>query len=227
MIAAAFVAALLIPGRASAQLGEGLHFGVVGGMTYSGASSKDFDASNVFLYHAGLTFKANIVGGLAVQPSLLYQVKGATLDKYISGEVAVPGSFQTSVGFLELPVNISWGPSIGDSFRPYLFLEPFVGYALTGDSAISVKAGDIKKEIDRVKNEWEDTYIRRFEYGIGAGLGLEVWRFQISLQYFLNFGSLANEEGKISASAIGTTVSNAFKDGANFKGFKASLAFLF
>ena len=218
----AFAAAILVSSNASAQLHKGVHYGVVGGLTYSGANVKDFDASNLALYHAGLTLKANIGGGLAIQPSLIYQVKGASIDKYIAGEVQVPGTLETNIGFIELPIAISWGPQIKESFRPYLFAEPFIGYGLTNDSSIDV--GDMN--VDKLKDAWDETY-KRIEYGVGAGLGVEFWRIQLSVQYFMNFGTLADEEGKISASAIKTTVSNAFKDGGNFKGIKASLAILF
>ena len=218
----AVAAAILISSSASAQLHRGVHYGVVGGLTYSGANVKEFDASNLALYHAGLTLKANIGAGFAVQPSLIYQVKGASIDKYITGEVKIPGTLEANVGFIELPVAISWGPQIKESFRPYAFVEPFIGYGLTNNSSIDVG----ETNIENLKNVWEDTY-KRLEYGVGAGLGIEVWRLQISVQYFLNFGTLADEEGKIAASAIKTTVSNAFKEGSNFKGIKASVAILF
>ena len=218
----AAAAAILISSNASAQLHKGVHYGVVGGLTYSGANVKEFDASNLALYHAGLTLKANIGAGFAVQPSLIYQVKGASIDKYVTGEAKIPGTMNVNVGFIELPIALSWGPQINEQFRPYVFAEPFIGYGLTNDSKIDVG----EKNVDTLKNAWEDTY-KRLEYGVGAGLGVEFWRLQLSVQYYMNFGTLADEEGKISPSAIKTTVSNAFKGGANFKGIKASLAILF
>ena len=218
----AVAVALLVSANASAQLHRGVHYGVVGGLTYAGANVKEFDASNLALYHAGITLKANLGAGFAIQPSLIYQVKGASIDKYVTGEVKIPGTLQTNVGFIELPVAISWGPQIRENFRPYFFIEPFIGYGLTNDSSIDVSGTNI----ENLKNVWEDTY-KRIEYGTGAGLGIEFWRLQFSVQYFMNFGTLADEEGKVSGSAIKTTVSQAFKEGANFKGIKASIAILF
>ena len=40
----------------------------------------------------------------------------------------------------------------------------------------------------QVKNEWSE--LNRFEYGLGVGVGIEVWKFQVIGRYNWNFGSL-------------------------------------
>ena len=101
-------------------------FGIIGGLTSSKSHVKDVDASSLSLYHVGITAQLPLFSGLAIQPSLLYQVKGTSVDNI---DDAQWNDFQTKVGYLELPVQIQWGPDLG-FLRPYAFAEPFVGYRL-------------------------------------------------------------------------------------------------
>ncbi len=101
-------------------------FGIIGGLTSSKSHVKDVDASSLSLYHVGITAQLPLFSGLAIQPSLLYQVKGTSVDNI---DDAQWNDFQTKVGYLELPVQVQWGPDLG-FLRPYAFAEPFVGYRL-------------------------------------------------------------------------------------------------
>ena len=62
--------------------------GVMGGFTSSRTTidTKDImeNAKNISLYHAGVFYKFDLGMGFAVQPSLSYQVKGATLEDNIT-----------------------------------------------------------------------------------------------------------------------------------------------
>jgi len=67
--------------------------------------------------------------------------------------------------------------------------------------------------------------LARWEYGLGLGLGIDIWKLQVSAKYYWNFGSLYNESGTMND--IGGQVKNAFKDGRNFNGITFSLAYMF
>ena len=83
---------------ASAQIG------IIGGLTSSKANLTNAakDVKNVALYHAGLTYKIDLGAGFAVQPSLIYQVKGAKIENIGSTSVE-----QLRSGFVELPIGFS------------------------------------------------------------------------------------------------------------------------
>ena len=63
------------------------------------------------------------------------------------------------------------------------------------------------------KGDWKD--LRRFEYGLGLGGGLEIWKFQFTCRYHWNLGNLAAAE---SVKAVTKT---------NFNGVTLSVALLF
>jgi len=206
----AIVSALAFSVNSSAQLYDGARVGIIGGLTSSSASVKNLDASSISQYHAGLAAQFPLGAGFAIQPALIYQVKGTTLEAAESVS-DFTGSLDMKLGYLELPVQLQWGPDLV-AFRPYGFLEPFVGYRLTENTSgsSSVTKDDIKDGLKKV------------EYGLGVGAGIEIWKLQISARYFWNFGQIYE-----TGSTAKDVVKDAFDNGNNFNGIAFSLAFLF
>ena len=202
------LAALLFSFSVSAQHYNNPRFGVVGGVTSSSTNIKDVTTKSISQYHAGIAGEIPLGGGFAIQPEILYQVKGLSLDKW--GENTgndIGNSFETKVGYVEIPVQIQWGPDLV-AFRPYAFLEPFVGYQLTENS---------EGESRRI-----DTEYSKVEYGLSLGAGIDISHFQISAKYYWNFGNIY--KGDISKT--GDTIAGLL-DGNNFNGFAISVALFF
>jgi len=173
------VAALLISVSAFAQ------FGIIGGLTSSSTSissaDDDLSTKTINQYHVGITYRFGGERLLAVQPSLIYNVKGATLNTVKSYSDL---NIDMKTGFLELPVQVQIGASLGKVVRLYGIVEPFIGYAITNE----IKWEDLKNtDWDNVKN--------RFEYGIGLGAGIELFtHFQVAVRYFWNLGSIYGQQ---------------------------------
>lgn len=91
--------------------GAQLRYGAVTGLTFSELSGSKL--RDVTLYHIGVTCQYDFPMGFAVQPSLLWQVRG------INGD--------SRVGSLEIPVSLQWGPDLL-AFRPYAEVVPFIGF---------------------------------------------------------------------------------------------------
>ena len=188
-------------------------FGVLGGFTSSNSSVKEFTAKSVSLYHAGVAVNIPIGSILAIQPQVLYQMKGTSLDNVGSENVKL----ETKNGYLEVPVQVQAGVIL-DNFRVYGFAEPFVGVALTNNTeATNYDASNIS---------WDNLNMKRWEYGLGFGAGVQFWRLQLSAKYFWNFGSLCKEEGSTTGT-IADQVGTAFKDGKNFDGIAFTLGIFF
>ena len=205
---AVIVAALAIAVSAGAQGFDDTRLGITGGVTSSSSKIKEVSTKNIAMYHAGLALEIPLGGGLAVQPEVLYQVKGLSLDKWgdsTGGEIGK--SFQTKVGFIEVPVQIQWGPDLV-AFRPYGFIEPFVGYQITSNG----------KGEAATLNE----HLQKMEYGLSLGAGLEILNLQVSAKYFWNFGPVYQSDIAKTGSIIGGLM-----DGNNFNGFAVSVAFFF
>jgi len=175
-------AALLLSVSAFAQ------FGIIGGLTSSStnisAAAADLKTKNLNQYHIGIAYKFGGKNLLAVQPALIYNVKGSTLDTV---DDISDLNIDMKTGFLELPVQVQVGVGIGNVVRVYGIVEPFIGYAITNE---------IKWE--NVKNTDWDLVKSRFEYGVGLGAGVELFKHvQVSVRYFWNLGSLYGQQIEI------------------------------
>lgn len=229
IVAAAFMA---IPAHAQ--------FGIIGGFTSSSSDvnlqEKTINTSNVNLYHVGLTYKLGLPLGLALQPSLVYQVKGASLENQISAGSVDLSSLEigTNVGYLEVPVQVQWGVDLL-GVRPYIFAEPFVGYALTNSVKINtdgivgnvISGADFNDELKAEAEKQASESLTKLEYGYGLGVGVELLNMiQISAQWFTNLGGFVDENGQIDQQVVKDSMLEAYKD-KSFGGFKLSLAILF
>ena len=197
-LVAVAAASLLMAARAHAQ------FGIVGGITSSTTEMTTAeDVKSMSLYHAGLTYKFNLGAGFAIQPSVLYQVKGANLGEL---NTASSEDFKVKSGYVEVPVGFQWGPDLM-VFRPFVMAEPFIGYQVTSSD----------RGADSIEG-WTEQAKNKFEYGFAVGGGLELaGNIQLSVQWFNNMGSLMKDDS-----------SSSFSDKVkNFKGIKFSLAILF
>ncbi len=133
-----------------------IKFGIKGGVNFDNFnySVDDFTSENTTGWQAGALLQFKVpVIGLGVQPELLYSVKKADIDNETN-----------SVSYFEVPLNIRWGFNLV-LVRPFIMGGPYFSYAVNLD-------GDAFK--DKVK---------RFDWGIGLGGGVEIWKFQLALRY--------------------------------------------
>ncbi|MBR3653347.1 MAG: PorT family protein [Bacteroidales bacterium] len=197
------VASLLVAVSAHAQ------FGVVAGITSTKSNLKEAwaDVKNITQYHVGLTYKLDL-GLLAIQPSILYNMKGTKLDVASADVAAAELDYKT--GYIEVPVQLQLGLNLGVA-RIYGFAEPFIGYAITNSATLG--GTDLKANWENVKN--------RLEYGVGLGAGVELIKHvQVSVKYFWNMGDMYGTN--ISFAGITQTIGE-----QKASGIAASVALLF
>ena len=202
------VASLLIAVSAHAQLG------VVAGITSAQTKFENWNAANDAIqaatqYHVGVTYKLSLGNFIAIQPGIIYNVKGSKI-----GEIKDENSFDFKNGYLEVPVQLQVGMGIGDLARVYALAEPFVG--LQVNSQMLNQAKDLSN-ID---------FADKLEYGFGLGAGVELIKHvQVNVRYFWNLGATKDANVNSITDAI-----NLIKDtsaGKNANGVMASVVLLF
>ena len=205
------VASLLIAVSAHAQLG------VIAGVTSSQTKFKDLDAANEAIqaatqYHVGLTFKLGFGNFLAIQPSVIYNVKGAKVNTL--GDLSDIADFDYKNGYLEVPVQLQVGMGLGDLARVYAIAEPFVGMQLTSEM------------LEKTKDLSDVDFAEKLEYGFGLGAGIELIKHvQVSVRYFWNLGGVQDSQVNSAAAALDLLKDTASSKNAN--GVMASVALLF
>ena len=154
---------LLLGGVASAQ-----HVIVKAGFNYTNVANVQDLKTGKTGWQAGVGFQTESWTGFSLQPELIYKVKGVTLED----------ATKVSLNCVELPVNIQWGPDLLIA-RPFIFASPFLGVNLgTRFSKETTLADTINKNLHRL------------EYGLGLGLGINVWKLQVTGKYNWNFGQI-------------------------------------
>ena len=141
-------------------------FIVKGGWNYSKSDVKDIkDGHNG--WQVGVGFQTETALGFSFQPELLYKVNGL---KFSDGA-------NLRLSHLEVPLNVQWGPDLLIA-RPFVFAGPFVGYNF--------------KPSGKGISEEEVNALHRFEWGVGVGLGINIWKLQVAGKYNWNFGTFAD-----------------------------------
>lgn len=220
VIAVAFASVVV----ANAQIG------IVAGVTSSTAKidkeNIENNMSGIDQYHVGVALKLPLPLGFAIQPELLYQIKGAdlkeTYDKLGEGAEIETSSWNTKSGFAELGIGIQWGLDLV-AFRPFVFAKPFVGYMINGEGEYNGAADVLKEGTDKYLEDAKN----KLEYGFSVGAGLELLEhFQLSFEFFNNLGQMF-DEGQFNKDKATEAVVNNYKDLENYTGFKVTLGFLF
>lgn len=195
-------------------------WGIIGGFTSASSNIKDLGGKNFAGFHAGLTAYHPLGLGFAFQPSIIYQQKGMKWQPVISSLSPSP-IVGDRIGYVQVPLQLQFGIDLV-ILRPYVFVEPFVGYAVHNSFSTEVAGIDIKP----IKNEW--TGINRFEYGLGVGGGLDITRrFQVSVKYYWNFNSNFNDGALKEAVEAIKIIAGAIKDKSQFNGLQVSAAIFF
>ena len=166
-------AAMLMAGLMTAGTASARGFGVTGGLNFNTVTVKDLQMDTKAGFNLGVTYLLDLPLGFSVQPSLVYSQNSLDYSTLESIET------MQKVGSVKLPVSVQWGPDLIIA-RPFIDVTPYVGYTLSNKLEGGLK-GVVSGE-----TSLENT----FEYGVGIGAGLNVWKLQAIVRYNWNFGLL-------------------------------------
>jgi len=147
-------------------------FGLKAGLNFDNFSpknaSQDLKFKNSTGWQAGALLKVKIpVIGIGVQPEVLYTVKKTNVN-----------SESNSIHYFEVPVNLFKSFNLV-AIQPYLMAGPYFGYA------VQSKGDKFGADIDK------------FDWGIGVGAGLEVWKLQLGARYSWGLQDVGVQDFKI------------------------------
>ncbi|MCK9304147.1 MAG: porin family protein [Bacteroidales bacterium] len=177
-----------------------VRFGIKGGLGFANMSNVSSNLENTWNnqtgYHFGLALQMKVPFiGLAIQPELLYSTVRTTLENDPANEV--------NIDYLTLPINLQLGADLL-LFRPFILASPFVSYVMKNNTRLEDQPFDD---------------INRFDYGIGLGAGIDIWKLQIVGKY--NWGL-----GKLQSAGAQWDQAETYKN-ATLQGFQLSVALLF
>jgi hypothetical protein len=168
-------------------------------------------------FNAGVALNISLPLGFAIQPEVLYSQNGSNIKLVPNGGTLdqILEDYKTSfvVGSIQVPIGLQWGIKLGP-VRPYAQLVPYIGFPL------SFK---VKSELGEEATKLDKEAFKTLDYGVGAGIGLDVWILQVSARYNWSLGKLYTDQ---ETSVLGQIMGKE-KGDAKLSGFELSLAIFF
>ena len=232
------LAAAIFAINANAQLG------LIGGVN---SMSTDIESAiaeyqKIDTYHAGIVYKLNLPLGFSIQPGVLYNMKGQALETQLADMEQYTLNVNMKTGYLQVPVRVAWGLKLA-FFEPFIFAEPYAGYAITTESKAEAKTTAEQALLEAAANaagiklntsnsdadKWNGR--NRLEYGVALGAGFELFKIAVSAKYIWDMGTFFTEEDgeasvKDQASAAAAAMCGAIKN-QKCSGISASLILYF
>lgn len=138
--------------------------------------------------HAGLSAEIPLAGPLSFDPGLRLSMKGYVLDDIVNPEGTAVEEYKErwSIFFLDLPMQFRLAARLSQDVHLIANFGPYAGLSLFGQMETS--------ETDNGQSTSEERDIKfgsrpgiddleRFDYGLMAGLGIDVYRYQLLVFY--------------------------------------------
>ena len=224
------VMAVLFQGLTYAQLKLGIKAGAnISNLSGNTTQSLINDIKGANSYQLGVLAKLNMGKFVSLQPEVLLSMKGAELANdgsdpdlnTLSGLIGedIPNTLHLKTTYLEVPLNIQAGISLGSLARVYGQVSPYVSYLIADDVDGSEDFYAAYKEF--LSNYDSAHPLNSFDYGIGVGAGVELLFLQLSVKY--DFG--LNEFKEVAGGTLED--SNLLFSSLRNRNLSISLAFLF
>ena len=162
-------------------------FGVKGGVNISTYTVK-YDGKKVDdAFKAGVGFHVGGVAELslgdmfAVQPELLF-VNASSKFESNTGVTGGNVTGTTTINQIQLPVNAKLKFGV-DDLKFIVTAGPYIGFGLSGKSKVGSESYNIYEGNDSSK---------RFDAGLGIGIGVEISKFTVNVGYQMGLANLSN-----------------------------------
>ena len=180
--------------KSGPQLKAGINLANIS-VTDDGAVS---DANMLTSFQLGVVTDIPVASIFYLQPGLLFSGKGAKVE---SGTQGTLGYYKATANpyYLEVPVNVLVKLPLSKESSFNVSAGPYLGVGIAGRRRLETSFGSTQKDID-FSNDDPTTInseegagfgiMRRFDYGINTGLGIEGKSLVLSAQYGLGLAKL-------------------------------------
>ncbi len=161
-------------------------FGIKAGINYISLENygkgyySDFDAKSGWTFGVLFQYKTGGFVNYSVVPELVFTNSTTDVDLiYVTDCI-------TTIQTIDLPVNFKVGLQLSKIFRPYVLGNIYGSYIVNYQ-------GDIFYLLDKDES-WVKSNINKFFFGVSAGLGFDLWKFQIEGRYRWNLNRINSED---------------------------------
>ncbi|MGM0613543.1 MAG: porin family protein [Bacteroidota bacterium] len=144
--------------------------------------------------HFGGLANINLTDNLALQPSLLFSMKGGKESYEMETPVdTLSVESDMSINYLEIPLNFVYSFEAGPGHMQ-VFAGGYFAYGISGKNTQTLNDNEDESDIEYVNDAIDaDTgavAVSPMDFGANAGLGYKMNDIQIQISYSLGFGNL-------------------------------------
>jgi len=187
-------------------------FGIKGGLNLSNMLiESDGETEDLKMnpgFHIGGIIDFQFTDLLSLETGIILDTKGFKFEDEGSGY-----SYKEKLNlfYLDIPVVLKVSIDVGSSVKIFGVAGPYIGVGLTGKwKSVEEYQGD--EDTDEEKVDWgntDDDHLKRFDYGLEFGAGVEIKAFLIGVSYDLglaNISAYTDYETKIKNRVLRITV---------------------
>ena len=139
-------------------------------------------------FQVGVVGEYSVSENFVIQPGLLFATQGFINSRTIEKEKF---EINWNLNYLQIPVNAMYKFGSGKT-KFYLQAGPYLGYALGGKWIGELTSDGKVVESDEEKIKFGSNDMKRLDFGIGFGLGLQISAVQIGLGYQYGLMNICN-----------------------------------
>lgn len=161
--------------------------GIKGGLNLTSLSTDENNDNNLKTgFHLGVFTKIPVSESFAIQPELMYSMKGIKM-KYNESALA-DGDTKFNLNYIDLPVKLVFNLSEDFEFQ----VGPYVSYLVNANVDTDAEVLDFW-DIDS-NEELDREHFHSLDYGISAGLGFDLDPLVMGLNYNLGLQPVAKDD---------------------------------
>ena len=173
---ATIIAAVVLPAQAQ-YLDPSL--AIKGGLNYSKLYIDEAETEDGRVgFHAGIAANFPVSEVFSIQPELLYSTRGVEAEYDINN---FEGENEFNLNYIDLPLMLKF--KFAGIFN--IHAGGYAGYLIDANVSTTNQTGTVQVDLDT------DDF-NRWDYGVSAGLGVEVWRTEIGARYNLGLSEIAD-----------------------------------
>jgi len=156
--------------------------GVKGGMNLSNFSGDLDHTSTKVGFNAGLVIDIDLpLTNLGLTTGVEFTTKGAKIDKKHLMNTDKDVTFNAM--YLQLPIHANYKISVAPATKVVFHAGPYFAYGIGG-----------KTKIDGDKYDtFDDDNMKRFDFGLGLGAGVQVWKFGVDLGWDFGLTNISDD----------------------------------
>lgn len=168
-----------------AQVAIAQSFGIKGGVNFANMSFSNsglnISPKSIIGFHFGAVAEFELQESLSFNTGILYSLKGYKVKMDFDGESMEE---TLKVNYLEIPLNFAYKFALNETSKFFVQAGPYLGYALSGKGDSDGESTDIK---------FEKGGMKRLDFGIGFGPGVEFGPIVASVNYQLGLANVVDD----------------------------------